>query len=316
MLADGSVKRCTREENAELFSAALGGYGLFGIILDVDLAVVPNGRYRIERRIVPSDQLPTAWDEAVAAPGGAEMVYGRLNVISNEFLRDAIVYVMSIDGDENASLPPVHAPGSVKLRREIFRGAAADDYGKRLRWQAELKWQPKLTHDSVTRNQLFNEGVEVFQNRSREATDILHEYFLPRARYQEFVTRLQEIVPRHHGNLMNVTVRSVEADTDTKLRYATEPVFSFVMLFQQQRSQEADAKMAAMTRDLIDAALSLGGRYYLPYRLHATREQFLRAYPQADEFFALKRKYDPHELFQNQFYLTYGTEPVSTSEPK
>jgi hypothetical protein len=44
----------------------------------------------------------------------------------------------------------------------------------------------------------------------------------------------------------------------------------------------------------------------LPYRLHATPEQFRRAYPQAEEFFALKRKYDPEELFQNQFYRKYG----------
>jgi hypothetical protein len=33
----------------------------------------------------------------------------------------------------------------------------------------------------------------------------------------------------------------------------------------------------------------------------------------AAEFFRLKKKYDPHEVFQNQFYLRYGTEgsPVS-----
>jgi FAD/FMN-containing dehydrogenase len=241
------------------------------------------------------------------------MVYARLNVTVDEFLRDAILYVMYVDNGDGP-LPLIHARGSVKLRREIFRGAAADEYGKRLRWQAELKWQPKLGNNSVTRNQLFNEGVEVFQNRSRDTTDILHEYFVPRARYGEFVARLQEIVPRHAGNLMNVTVRSVETDTDTKLRYATEPVFSFVMLFQQQRSREADEKMAAMTRDLIDAALGLGGRYYLPYRLHATPRQFIRGYPQASEFFALKRKYDPDELFQNQFYRAYCAAPVDAAD--
>ncbi len=32
-----------------------------------------------------------------------------------------------------------------------------------------------------------------------------------------------------------------------------------------------------------------------------------RAYPQVDEFFELKGKYDPDELFQNEFYLKYGT---------
>jgi FAD/FMN-containing dehydrogenase len=48
------------------------------------------------------------------------------------------------------------------------------------------------------------------------------------------------------------------------------------------------------------------GRYYLPYRLHATPKQFNEAYPQAEKFFELKRKYDPEELFQNEFYLKYG----------
>jgi hypothetical protein len=43
----------------------------------------------------------------------------------------------------------------------------------------------------------------------------------------------------------------------------------------------------------------------LPYRLHATPEQFRRAYPEADRFFALKRQHDRDELFQNEFYLKY-----------
>ena len=37
MLANGGVVNCSRKENQELFSLVLGGYGLFGIILDVDL---------------------------------------------------------------------------------------------------------------------------------------------------------------------------------------------------------------------------------------------------------------------------------------
>ena len=61
-----------------------------------------------------------------------------------------------------------------------------------------------------------------------------------------------------------------------------------------------------MTRELIDAALAHGGRYYLPYRLHATEQQFYEAYPQAVRFFELKRQHDSDELFQNQFSLRYG----------
>ncbi len=82
--------------------------------------------------------------------------------------------------------------------------------------------------------------------------------------------------------------------------------FALVMLFNQQRTQEAELQMAQMTQAMIAASLILGGRYYLPYRLHATVEQFHQAYPQARQFFAHKRTYDPAELFQNQFYRMYG----------
>jgi len=112
-----------------------------------------------------------------------------------------------------------------------------------------------------------------------------------------------------------VTVRSVEQDSDSQLCYATEQMFSLVMLFQQNRTADADQQMGAMTRELIDAALESRGRYYLPYRLHATCEQFRRAYPQAAEFFALKRKYDPNEIFQNQFYLKYGRTDEKRAAP-
>ena len=105
---------------------------------------------------------------------------------------------------------------------------------------------------------------------------------------------------------MNVTVRNVLTDRDVFLRYADRGVFAFVMLFSQPRTPGGEAGMEAMTQELIEAALRCGGRYYLPYRLHATPEQFARAYPQGRDFFARKRHYDPDELFQNQFYRKYG----------
>jgi FAD/FMN-containing dehydrogenase len=304
-LADGRIVRCSRDENVELFSLALGGYGLFGVILDVDLRVVPNERYRLEQEIVPIEEALGAFDLAVEDSDTA-MVYARMGIVPERFLDEVIVNVLHRDPAPDGSLPELTDPGLDAFRRSLFRGSAGSDYGKELRWEAEAKLQPHLGRHYFSRNQLLNEGVEVFENRDAEYTDILHEYFVPREGLAGFVEALREIIPRHDGDLLNVTVRSIDEDVDTLLRYADRPVFSFVMLFYQARTDEDDARMEAMTVDLIDAALSAGGRYYLPYRLHATREQFRRAYPQAAEFFDLKREYDPDELFQNQFYLKYG----------
>ena len=60
MKADGSIVRCSGHEEKELFSLVLGGYGLFGVILDVELTVVPNERYRHESEVLPADRYVAA----------------------------------------------------------------------------------------------------------------------------------------------------------------------------------------------------------------------------------------------------------------
>ena len=314
MRADGSIVQCSRNENAELFSLVLGGYGLFGIILDVRLKVTKNVRYCVTRHIVSASEAITTYREKVDAAGNAAMAYARMDVSADNFLKEVMIYVLHEDPPDDGRLAPVGPPGFISLRRSIFRGSTESDYGKRLRWDAETRVQPILTPSHYTRNQVLDEGVEVFQNRSTGSTDILHEYFLPPEQLESFILALQEIIPAHRENLLNVTIRNINEDKDTMLRYADRPMLSVVMLFSQERSVAGDERMQVLSRALIDRALSLGGRYYLPYRLHASQEQFRRAYPQADVFFQLKRKYDPEELFVNQFYLKYGQPHVVAQE--
>jgi hypothetical protein len=77
------------------------------------------------------------------------------------------------------------------------------------------------------------------------------------------------------------------------------------MLFSQRMTQADEEDMMAMTRRLIDAALDAGGSFYLPYRLHARRDQVARAYPRLDEVADRKRHHDPRLLFQNAMWHRY-----------
>ena len=67
-----------------------------------------------------------------------------------------------------------------------------------------------------------------------------------------------------------------------------------MLFFSQARTPLADAQMATLTRVLVGAAL--GGTYYLPYRPHATRAQFARAYPSSAAFFAAKARRPRHAV--------------------
>lgn len=304
MLANGTVVRCSRTENRELFSLALGGYGLFGIILDARLYITGNEQYRREQHVVPFEEALSTFDREFRGRDNIQMVYARMNIAEDGFLENVILN--GFRRQEEHNIAAVKDPGSKYFQRAVFRGSAHSDYGKKVRWAFETKIA-RFNNESVfTRNQLLNDGAEIFENRSSSTTDILHEYFIPREQAVAYIKALQKIIPEHGANLLNVTIRAVNEDSDTMLRYADQPMIAFVMLFVQERNREGEECMRVLTQDLITTALYHQGRYYLPYRLHATKEQFHLAYPQAREFFAKKREYDPDELFQNRFYITYG----------
>jgi len=306
MRADGEVVRCSRNENGELFSLVLGGYGLFGIILEAELRVVLNERYRPEAEVVSTARYAARF--AASIDEQTPMVYGRLCVVAGEFyLKEAILTRFRKAPCQEDEIPKLGGLGYTGLRREVFRAQIGSDAGKELRWKLEKHIGGSVRTKLFSRNQLFNDPAETYQEQNADRTDILHEYFIPPARLEEFLARIRPIIPRHKVDLLNVTLRQVLEDTDTRLRYADQEMFALVMLFNHSRKASAEPIMEAFTREMIDAVLASGGRYYLPYRLHAARDQFHAAYPQAAEFFAKKRQYDPDGLFKNQFYLKYGT---------
>jgi FAD/FMN-containing dehydrogenase len=305
MLASGKIVTCSRTENPELFSLALGGYGLFGVILDADLHVVPNEKYKIERIPVATSDYVKTLEQKTAGPDVA-MVYGRLRVTSQNFLEDGVLNIFHRLPGTNLLVSRLGEPKDREVQRLIFRGSVDSDYGKELRWNAEKYFSSVLSGSTFDRNEILYEPSDWFSDHSTNSTDILVECFVPPDQFAPLVDDLRKIIPANHGDLLNVTVRDVNEDHDAYLRYADKTMISLVMLFSQKRDADGEKQMTALTRQMVAAALRHDGRYYLPYRLHATPEQFAEAYPQAKEFFALKRKYDPEELFQNEFYLKYG----------
>jgi len=304
LLADGTILRCSREAHAELFSLVLGGYGLFGILIDAELQVCANHWYRASSRVLPSTAYSAFYQEQIASDPQIGLAYGRLNVAPGRFLKDILLTIYHL-APANA-LPSLGQPGLARVRRVIFRRSVGSAAGKAFRWHLEKQFGTRAIRQTVSRNLLLNERVEVFENRSAATTDILQEYFVPPQQLELFLERLRCIIPAYRADLLNVTIRFVRTDHDSFLRYADQDMFALVLLFHQSRTQQADQHMAAMTREVIEAVLYLGGRYYLPYRLHATAEQFARCYPQAQRFFELKRHYDPEELFQNEWYRKYA----------
>lgn len=304
MLADGEVVTCSRTENAELFRLSAGGYGLVGIILDLDLRVVPNQWLTPSFARMPAAEFTPRF-VALCTDPAVSMAYGRLNVAASDFLGEAAMI-----GYRAVPVPPGGLPaagqggGFSGLTRRVYRNQTGSEVGKNFRWRMEASLAPRLAA-AETRNTLLNEPAALLAGTDPEVTDILHEYFLPPDSLAGFLEACRAVIPPSGQDLLNVTLRFVEPDGDSVLAFAPARRISAVMSFAQRRSAEADDAMRRMTQALIDRVLELGGSFYLPYRRHARRDQIARAYPRLPEFVAAKRRHDPGLLFRHGLWESF-----------
>ena len=302
--SDGELRECSRTANAELFRAIAGGFGLFGVVVDMTVEIVDDEVYRSETIQCATTEYPEVFAQRVASPD-VRMAYGRLSLDEHRlFTRALFTTFTRVPG---ATIEPAQRSNAMWVARAVFRAQTDSDYGKRLRWDLE-RWWGSEAGERVARSAILSHSVSGFSNRQPTRTDILHEYFVPHRSFVGFVAAMRQILPRHAVDLINVTIRSVERDDDSLLPYATDRMLALVLLFSVDHTATADAALADLNRDLVDAVLTAGGTYYLPYRPHATAAQFLGAYPQAPEFFAAKRRWDPDLLLRNRFFERYRTQ--------
>lgn len=314
MLADGRIVVVDRESEPELFSAALGGYGLFGIILDVELRLTRDVIYEREVRVMHYTEYPGYFMDEVRGHADVGLHSGRLSIVPGEgFLTDAYVRTYrEVAGEPEAEL---REESNVARDRFFFGLSRGSDWGKRLRWRLQQALGDKAGEvERISRNNAMRPPIEFLQYESDGDTDILQEYFVPADAFVPFVDGMRDILREDEVNLLHLTIRYVPESHDVLLSYSTTAMFAFVMYMNIGLSDEALDRARNWTRRLVDLALEQGGTYYLVYQRFPTVDQMRRAYPGWADLAAAKGRFDPGGRFSNGFYETYFPARSGASE--
>ena len=303
VLADGSLVDASPTQNTEIFYAAIGGYGGIGVIVEATLGLVENSRLARESKVMPLGEYRSWFQREVLSDGDVLMHNGILYPDSFDTVR-AVSYRRT-QAPLTVSERLVPADKKYPLQRAGIRLTSASRTGRMLR---EAALDPLLYRSQQVQWRNHEASLDVRELQPISGPDfsyVLQEYFVPPAQLERFVGELAHLTRQHQANLINVSIRHAKADPGTLLAWAPEEVFALVLYYRQGSDTNEREQAAAWTRDLISAALASGGRYYLPYQIHASREQFLAAYPRAPEFFALKQRLDPGYKFRNRLWDAY-----------
>lgn len=303
MLADGSLVEASRTENTELFRAAIGGYGACGVIVEVEIDLVPNIKIKryvetLTRASYFDHFLRNIARDKTAVMHNADLLPPRFNQAisvtwreTNEALTEPARLIdeggrYAVEQDAIWLLTEV--PGMSSLRKKIAHPL--------LSATSAVRW----------RNHEASLDVASLEPRTRRiSTYVLQEYFIPCQYGEAFAETLAKTLRLHSVEALNISIRHSPPDKTSALPWAAVEVFSFVVYFKQGTDRAATEKVRTWTRDLISAALSFNGRYYLPYQIVATKTQFEQAYPEIAALRALKARVDPMQRFSNSLWERY-----------
>ncbi len=302
---DGIVANVTRTENPELFSLVIGGDGLFGVILDVDLELTTNDVYRKTFVGLSYRDYPKYFEDHIRGDPEVDLHYAWPSVRRRDFLQHLAVYSFTKTTERPRDVYALQHERGIARNRLALRVSRKSARGRDLRWFLQETFADRPGTRIISRNNAMRPEVKFLEYDSPTDTDILQEYFVPMANFVQFMDRMREIFIAENVNLLSITVRYVPRDSDAFLSYAREDSFAFVLYINQELSKAGRERAQKWTQELVDAALKNRGSYYLPYQLYPTSQQVRLAYPQLDTFFSRKLKYDPEELFENNFYAKY-----------
>ncbi|SFC70361.1 FAD/FMN-containing dehydrogenase [Bacillus sp. 491mf] len=308
LMADGNIKNVSRNENAELFSLVIGGYGLFGVILDVTLKLTDDELYQIRTKTIDYHDYTSYFKKHVEGDEGVRMHLARISVAPNSFLREMYVtnYVLATNQEKREQYSTLKEETNVALPKFFLGLSRYSDWGKTMFWNIQKKYFERTDGSHETRNNVMRSDSAFMEYENPNQTEILQEYFIPVDRFSPYIDDLRNVLNQEELNLLNITIRYVTKNENAVLSYAKEDMFALVFLINQGRSEEEIEKTKKVIQKMINVTLQHDGSYYLPYYHYPDKQQFQNAYSRSDEFFQKKREYDPQERFVNLFYKEYG----------
>ena len=305
MKADGSILQVSRTENPELFTLAIGGYGLFGIILEVDLELTDDEVYEREHLAMDYKEYPAYFAKNVKGNPEVGLEYAWPSIRKSDFLQHLGVYRFVRTAKRGSDVHKLHQEAEIARNRAVFGLSRHSERGKSVRWFLQETMADLLSTRIISRNNAMRPPIKFLAYNSAADTDILQEYFVPVDKFVQFMDTMRNILLSDQVDLLSLTVRYVPKDSESFLAYSRQDSFAFVLYINLPLNEKGSQSSRNWTRELVDAAISNGGTYYLPYQLYPSQDQIRSAYPMIDRFFAKKREYDPSEMFDSGFYEHY-----------
>jgi FAD/FMN-containing dehydrogenase len=305
----GHVRMCSRTRHPRLFRLAIGGYGLFGVITSVQLRL--RRRVKVRRDVIVGEtkDLMQRFEDRIRDG----YLYGDFQFATDSaddsFLRRGVFSCYGPVPDDT----PI-TQDAVRFSPEDWtrllqyshtnKRLAFEEYSKRyLDTSGQIYWADSQLAASYADH--YHHELDRATGSRVKGSEMITEIYVARARLTSFLDEARDMLRALGANLIYGTIRLIEKDDETFLAWARERYACVIFNLHVDHTPADIERAEEAFRALIDLGIANGGSYYLTYHRWARKDQVERCYPQMAEFLAFKRRYDPDEVFQSDWYRHY-----------
>ncbi len=311
MLADGTTRRCDREQNSELFFAAIGGFGMLGVFTRVELQLkrVHSGDLHV-RPAAARDLgemiafFEDQWEGSDYLVGWVDAFGGGRGLIHQAwYLEDGE------DSNPAATLQAAHQDLPDRIlgvvpRTWVWWGLWCFFNRPGMRLINGIKYHLGRRHarrgerarQSLVGFSFLLDYVPRWKHAYKPGAFIQYQTFVPRARALE-TFEAQLGLCREHGVTPFLGVLKRHKHDPFLMTHAVDG-FSLALDLPMKRG--GDERLRALAAAMDEVVMGAGGRLYLAKDSTLTSDGFRRAYPpdKLARFLDLKRSLDPDNRFQ------------------
>ncbi len=317
MLPSGEIRRCSREENADLFHAAIGGFGMLGCFtsLTLKLKKVHSGLLRVEPEAVPNlealfaafeERLPrsdylVAWIDCF--PTGRKL--GRSLIHQANYLHEGedpspAQTLRVVNQELPDTIMGIVPKSMVWIPLSLF----ANDLGMRATNAAKFWAGSHIERKSyVQSHAAFAFLLDYVPNWKRaygKGGLIQYQSFVPKEKALE-VFRAEIELQHKHGLISYLGVFKRHRPDDFWMTHAVDG-YSLALDFKVTEGNRR--RLWQLAADMDAVVTKAGGRFYFAKdsTLHPSRLSDYLKEDRVARFLALKQECDPDEILQTDLY--------------
>lgn len=301
LTAGGEELLCSRDVNADLFGLVLGGMGLFGVVTEIGLRLVPTQRFVRRSEVARTETLIEHWDAL-----HVDYQYGDMqldvNPASDHFMKRGILNLW-----QSCDAPATPASKQLQADWAQLITLAHVDKAQGFREYARFA---EAVNGSVSTGRDFHwdtyaPGYHAQLERHLglpQGGDVLTEFFVPIEALEDLLDYARNEIRRFGVDPILTSLRSVRQCQISYLRWARCDYACMVMALHVDDCPQQLARLDAFCAAIARFCGQQGGTFYLPYRQFAQHADLLDMYPNIHEFVEEKHRRDPSGLLSSDWF--------------